>query len=541
MADAPTRTPAEQPAGTNAGGPRATPEKKAFAFPSAVTTLTLVTILVWLAALLIPAGQYAQDADGSPIPGTYEQIPSPLDWGQRVQQLLLAPVNGLYGLLNGQDGVVSTEVVGRMFGQIGVIAFIMAIGAFISVSFATKSLEVAVGSLAQRLRSKGWLLIAAVMVLFSVLGSTMGFSVETFGFYALFIPLMAALGYDRLTTAAMIILGALTGVMGSTVNPFSIGVAAGEAGVPLGEGIGLRLLLWVILTAMSVGWVLRYAAKVRRDPEASLVGWGDPEGSDASDTDLMAADLEHEPTDAHHTLTGTQKWVLVVTAAAFGLMIFSVIPWSSILGASTGPADYYATHETAAEPYWWELNWWFPQLAMLFIIASVIVGFIAGMKEGEIVKLIGAGAADMIGPALVVSLAGGVSAIMTNTKTLDTILNSMEQLVSGVGAGAFAVVISIINMPLALLVPSTSGHAALAMPLLAPLADFADVARSTTITSWMTGTGLTMLWAPTQVVVVGGLAIAKVGYDKYLRFLWPLLVAMFVVTSVMLAIAASVE
>lgn len=544
MADAPADTSAEPAPGSgghdNDTATNETSTKKGFAFPSAVTTLTLVTILVWLAALLIPAGQYAEDADGSPIPGTYEQIPSPLDWGERVQQLLLAPINGLYGLLNVEDGVVSTEVVGRMFGQIGVIAFIMAIGAFISVSFATKSLEVAVGSLAQRLRSKGWLLIAAVMVLFSVLGSTMGFSVETFGFYALFIPLMAALGYDRLTTAAMIILGALTGVMGSTVNPFSIGVAAGEAGVPLGEGIGLRLLLWVILTAMSVGWVLRYAAKVRKDPDASLVGWADPEGADATDTDIMAADLEHEPAGAEHTLTSTQKWVLVVTAAAFGLMIFSVIPWSSILGAGTGPADYYATHETAAEPYWWELNWWFPQLAMLFIIASVIVGFIAGMKEGEIVKLIGAGAADMIGPALVVSLAGGVSAIMTNTKTLDTILNSMEQLVSGVGAGAFAIVIAIINMPLALLVPSTSGHAALAMPLLAPLADFANVARSTTITSWMTGTGLTMLWAPTQVVVVGGLAIAKVGYDKYLRFLWPLLVAMFVVTSVILAIAASV-
>ena len=151
----------------------------------------------------------------------------------------------------------------------------MAIGAFISVSFATRSLEVAVAALANRLRDKGWLLIAAVMVLFSLLGSTMGFSVETLGFYALFIPLMAALGYDRLVTAAMIILGALIGVMAATVNPFSIGVAAGEAGVSIGDGIVLRLLLWVVLTAMAVGWVLRYAARVRRDPAPSLVGFDD--------------------------------------------------------------------------------------------------------------------------------------------------------------------------------------------------------------------------------------------------------------------------
>ena len=515
-----------------------TKKKRSFTFPSAVTTLALVTVAVWVAALLIPAGEYQLDSDGSPVPGTYQQIPSPLSFGDRVQQLVLAPINGLYGLLDA-EGFVSTEAFGRLFGQIGVIAFIMAIGAFISVSFSTRALEVAVGALANRLRSKGWLLIAAVMILFSILGSTMGFSVETFGFYALFIPLLAALGYDRLTTAAMIILGALTGVMGSTVNPFSIGVASGEAGAPLGEGIGLRMLLWVILTAMSVGWVLRYAARIRKDPDSSLVGWADPDAEDASDTDLAAEHLEHEPEGTDHTLTSTQKWVLVVTAFAFGLMIFSVIPWSSILGASTGPADYYVEHETSAEPFAWELNWWFPQLAMLFIFASIIVGLIARMKEAEIVRLIGAGAADMIGPALVVSLAGGVSAIMTNTQTLDTILNSMENLVSGLSAAGFAIVVTVINIPLALLVPSTSGHAALAMPLLAPLADFAGVSRPTTITAWMSGAGLTMLWAPTQVVVVGGLAIAKVGYDVYLRFVWPLIVAMFIVSAGIIAVAAS--
>ena len=190
-----------------------------------------------------------------------------------MEQLILAPVNGIYGLLSPVRGFVDTATVGRLFGQIGVIVFIMSIGAFISISFATRSLEVAVAALANRLRSRGWLLIAAVMVLFSLLGSTMGFSVETFGFYALFIPLMAALGYDRLVTAAMIIVGATIGVMASTVNPFSIGVAAGEAGVGIGDGIVLRLILWVVLTAMAVGWVLRYAARVRANPSASLVGF----------------------------------------------------------------------------------------------------------------------------------------------------------------------------------------------------------------------------------------------------------------------------
>jgi uncharacterized ion transporter superfamily protein YfcC len=413
----------------------AKPPRSGSRFPGAVATLAIVTVLVWVAALFIPSGRYLTDIDGSPIPGTFEQVPSPLTFEQRVEQLVLAPVNGVYGLRNPDTEFISTETVGRVFGQIGIIVFIMSIGAFISVSFATRALEVAVASLAHRLRDQGWLLITAVMLLFSLLGSTMGFSVETLGFYALFLPLMAALGYDRLVTASMIILGALTGVMAATVNPFSIGVAAGEAGVSIGDGIVLRGILWVVLTGMSIGWVLRYAAKVRKDPAASLVGWDE-------DTPAQAPAAGDGPpatsatSAADERLTGTQKVVLVITGLAFGLMIFSVIPWSSVISPRGGVAEYAATHEVAgAQPFWFELNWWFPQLSMLFIVASVLVGFAAKMGEKETVRLIAAGASDMMGPALVVLLAGGVSVIMNNTQTLDTILNSMEKLVSGASAG----------------------------------------------------------------------------------------------------------
>ena len=511
--------------------PQAAPKsKRSFQFPSAVTTLVIVTLLVWIAALFIPSGAYKETPDGTPVPGSYHRVPSPLSFGGKLSQLVLAPVNGTYGLKNPATGVVDTEALGRLFGQIGVIFFIMAIGAFISVSFSTRALDTAVAALASRLRSKGWLLIAAVMVLFSLLGSTMGFSVETFGFYALFIPLMTALGYDRMVTAAMIILGALIGVMGATVNPFSIGVAAGEANVSIGDGLGLRLLLWAVLTAMAVGWVLRYAGKVRRDPAASLVGAEGLEAEDGSPAQEPAAE---------NRLTTTQKWVLVITVLAFALMIFSVIPWSSIFGAHTGPADDMLTHTTAVQPYFFELNWWFPQLSMLFLLACIPVAAVARIRERELVRLITAGAADMLGPAMVVLLAGGVSVIMTNTQTLDTILHAMESLVSGTSAGVFTVITIGINIPLALLIPSSSGHAALAMPLLAPLADFAGVSRSVTVTAWIMAHGLTLMWAPTSVVLVGGLAIAKVSYDKWLRFAWPLLLGLLVVATGVCAIAAA--
>ena len=186
---------------------------------------------------------------------------------------------------------------------------------------------------------------------------------------------------------------------------------------------------------------------------------------------------------------------------------------------------------------WFELNWWFPQLAMLFVLASVLVGIVAGMGEKETVRLIAAGASDMMGPALVVMLAGGVSVIMNNTQTLDTILYSMERLVSGASAGIFVFLTVLINIPLAALIPSSSGHGALAMPLLAPLADFAQVSRASTITAWIMGHGIALMLAPTSVVLVGGLAIAKVGYNTYLRFVWPLLLALFIVSTLMIGAA----
>lgn len=503
----------------------ATATRRRRAFPTAVTILVVVTVLVWLAALLIPPGQYQVDADGAPIAGTYERVESPLTFVERVRELVLAPVNGVYGITDAETGVVSTENAGALFGSIGVVVFIMAIGAFLSVTFSTKSLEVAVAALAQRLRSRGWLLIVAVMLLFAVLGTTMGFSVETFGFYALLIPLMAALGYDRMVTAAVIILGAMSGAMASTVNPFSIGVASGEAGISIGDGIGLRLLLWVLLVGMAIAYVLRYAARVRADPSRSLVGFD--------------ADDDTAPDDSTPSrLTSTQKGVLVITAFAFAMLVYSVIPWSSIVGAEPGPAEDTVYHETAAANFAWELGWWFPELAMLFLLAAVLVAVVARMDEAKTVALIQRGMADMVGPALVIVLARGVAVIMNNTQTLDTILNAMEQAVSGAAEGVFAVLVVVVNVPLALLIPSSSGHATLAMPLLAPLSDFAGVPRSVTVTAFQMSHGWTLLWAPTNVVVVAGLALAKVGYDAWLRFIWPYLLASFVVFSVVLFVAA---
>ncbi|WP_372410502.1 YfcC family protein [Streptomyces luteireticuli] len=477
-----------------------------FTFPSALTVLAVVTVAVWALAFVVPSGTYRRTPAGDPIQGTYHRAAAPGDFVHRLGQLFLAPVNGLYGVRDAATGQVAPDAAGTLYGSAGVFLFVLAIGAFITVVFATGALDSGIERLAHRLRTRGALLIAGVMTVFSLLGTVEGFAEETLGFYGLLVPLMLALGYDRMVATGVIILGAGVGVLASTVNPFATGVASSAAGVSLGDGIGLRFAMWLVLTAVTIAYVVRYAHRVRTRPDRSLVGFlpGDRE---------LAAAAEEPP-----SLTGLQKAVLVLVALVFLFMIFSVIPWA---GALTGRAD--------ATPYGWELDWSFAQLAALFLVAAVLVGLVARLGEQRLSSLVVQGAGDFISPALTIVLARGITVIMNNARITDTVLHAVESAVAGTAAAAFAVMVFVVNLPLAFLIPSSSGHATLAMPILAPLADFAGVSRAVVVTAWSAASGWMNLWVPTTAVVVGGVSLAKVGYDRYLRFVWPLLAVLAVV------------
>lgn len=276
--------------------------------------------------------------------------------------------------------------------------------------------------------------------------------------------------------------------------------------------------MWVVLTGVTILYVVRYARRVQKDPATSLCGFlpGDREQKATG-----ADEVEPELTRLHQT-------VLVLLVLVFAFMIFSVVPWSSAL---TGEAD--------AVPYSWELDWSFPQLSALFLCAAVLVGLVARMGEAKLSSTIIQGAADFISPALVIMLARGVTVIMNNSKITDTVLHSIEGVVKGTSSGVFAVIVFLVNLPLAFLIPSTSGHATLAMPILAPLADFAGVSRAVVVTAWQSASGWMNLWVPTTAVTIGGVALAKVGYDKYLRFVWPLLAILLVLICGFVALGAA--
>ncbi len=305
--------------------------------------------------------------------------------------------------------------------------------------------------------------------------------------------------------------------MGSTVNPFSIGIASGFANVSIGDGLPL--------TARDVGRAdrysdrlrARYAARVKAKPEASVVGFL------PGDREQAAAVTAQEPP----TLKSKDNFVLWAIALTFGFMIFSVIPWAEIFSGS------------GAEPYSWQLEWWFPQLAMLFLVAAVTRRPLRRSARESTqwsvhqrrLRIPLPGARDRAG-------ARHLGDHEQHEDHRHGAALDGKRWPRARPKGVFAIVIFVVNLPIAFLIPSTSGHATLAMPILAPLSDFAHVSRALTVTAWNAASGWMNLWIPTTAVVMGGLALAKVGYDKYLKWLWPLLAIFFVVICAFVGIGA---
>jgi uncharacterized ion transporter superfamily protein YfcC len=396
---------------------------------------------------------------------------------------------------------------------------VLAVGAFITVTMKTEAIQTGIGRLALRFRHSGAILIAILMLVFALGGTSYGMWEETLGFFALLVPLALALHWDRMVAAAIIFLGAGSGVIGSTVNPFSTGVASDAAGISIGDGIGLRILLWVVLVTVAIAYVIWYARRVQTHPEKSVVGVSP---SDADQAEGLITDVPE--------LTGRQQVVLVLFALTFMVMIYGFIPWNDLWQeafSSDFPLPTFA-------------DFYFPESAGLFLVMSVVVGLIAKLGEEGTVTTIMAGASDFLGAALIVVFARGITVVMKNAYMTDTILHWMEDAVSGKTATAFAVLAFIVNLPIAFLVPSSSGHAALVMPIMAPLADFAGVSRALTVTAFQTASGFVNLLTPTSAVIMGGLALSKVGYDRYLRFVWPFLVAVFVICCAFIGIAAAI-
>ena len=482
-------------------------KKKGFQFPTAYTVLFILLIVVVIATWFIPAGKYDVDEEGSPVPGTYHEVernPQKL-----ISDTLLAPIEGMYGL-QGEDGSVSVYNSGDLYGAIDVALFVLIIGGFLAVTMATGAIDAGIGWITQRFKGREKIMIIVLMIIFALGGTSYGMAEETLAFYGLIIAVMLAAGYDTLVGIAVVMLGAGIGVLASTVNPFATGIASNFAGISIGDGLVSRLIILVLGLAMGIFFVIRYAEKVKKDPTKSLV------------FDQLEADRKHflQSTDQETMpeFTGQRKLILALFFLTFIIMIYGVVPWQD-LGIPI--------------PQW---NWWFAEFTALFLGAGILIGIIGKLGEKGLSEVFIDGARDMLGVALIIAVARGVSVIMNNGLIIDTVLYWAETLLHDVSGPVFINVTHLIYLPLGFLIPSSSGLATVSMPIMAPLADIAGVDRSLMVTAYQAASGLLNLINPTFAVVMGGLALGRVRYDKWVRFVLPVMVAIFILYAVILTI-----
>jgi uncharacterized ion transporter superfamily protein YfcC len=490
------------------------PEKKKskFTFPTAYTILALLVVIVAALTFVIPAGKYDTGPDGAPIPGTYHAVePNP----QRLRDAILAPINGMYGIKDA-EGNVNVYNAGALYGAIDVAMFILMIGGFLGITMKTGAIDAGIAYIVKRLGGNGKILIPILMIIFAAGGTSYGMAEESLAFYPLIIAAMIALGYDAVTGVAVVMLGAGIGVIGSTINPFATGIATGFAGIPLAEGIFYRILILVGGLAIGIWWVMRYAARVQKDPSKSMIA------------DMKQANEEHFLRSGGQSetpeFTTRRKVVLGLFVLAFVIMIVGVIPWSD-LGINRIATRY----------------WWFAELSALFLVMGLIIGVVWRMKESELVGNFVDGARDMVGVALVVALARGISVLMTNGLIIDTVLHWCEQALAPLGPVAFINVIYLLYLPLSFLIPSSSGLATVTMPIMAPLAGFAGVPENLVVTAYQSASGLLNLFTPTFAVVTGALLIGRVPIGTWWKFVLPLVILLAILTMLVLSIGVLIQ
>ncbi|MCV2892088.1 YfcC family protein [Lentibacter sp. XHP0401] len=462
-------------------------------FPTAYTILFFLIIFVAALTWIIPAGSYDRTMSESvgreiAVAGTYHLVESN---PQGFVEIMLAPIAGFYD----PDSYVANAI--------DVALFVLFLGGFLGVVNATGSIDTGVRTAMRKLEGREIWMIPIMMSLFAIGGTTYGMAEETLAFYAILVPVMIAAGYDAVTGVAIILIGAGIGVLGSTINPFATVIAANSADIPFTDGMALRLVVLLGGLAICAAYVMRYAARVKADPSRSVVA-----KQAAAHREFFLKDSDAEQEDA--TLSGTQKIVLIVFALTFGVMIWGV--------SSQG--------------------WWMARMGALFFGSAIIIGLIARMGEKKLTGSFVDGARELLGVALIIGLARAIVVIMDNGLIADTILHSAEQSLGGLPELAFINLMFWIEVGMSFFVPSSSGLAVLSMPILAPLGDFAGVGRDLVVTAYQSANGLVNLINPTFAVVIGGLAVGRVSYDRWLAFIWPLLLILIVFISAALSIAA---
>lgn len=411
-----------------------------------------------------------------------------------------------------------------------VIGFVFCLGVFLSLLSATGALETGIHVLVKKLHGKELVLIWVLMFLFSIGGTTFGMGEETVGFYILLAATMMAAGFDPLVGAATVLLGAGTGVLGSTINPFATGAAvdaAVSAGVKVNMGVLYveAIILWLATYVISALFVTRYARRVQAG-----------KGSILTSEQLAVCKEAYggaDEIDDNVKLTGKQKVALVLFALTFAIMILGFIPWEDLNEGIFSAFGWTAF--LTGNPFGW---WWFDDAATWFLLMGIIIGIIGIEDKSKFMTHVVNGFADMISVNLVIALARATTVIMAATGMgawlVETSVTALS--VSGLPNGVFGFLDYLLHIGLSFLVPSSSGLAGLSSPIVSPIVAGMGWSVETSIMINVAANGFVNLFTPTCGFIMGGLALARVPWETWVKWSWKLLVAIAVTVGVVLTV-----
>lgn len=435
-------------------------------------TWVLLAGLVAAAALatwVLPAGQYQRTSRaGREVvdPASYRQVPAnPAGVGE----VLLAFPRGLAATAP-------------------IVFYIFLIGGAFAVINATGAIDAGIHGVVRVARGRGELVLALLLVLFSLGGATIGMAEETLPFLPALVLLARRLGYDEVIGGALGLVGAGAGFSGAFLNPFTVGVGQAIAGLPLFSGLGYRLVVWTVVTAITVVYVILAARKHRVPVE---------ESADAAPAGISLR----------------QGLVLLGIVAALALVVIGATRWS----------------------------WGLLELSGLFLGLAVYAGTAGRLGADRTAEAFLRGATDLTGAALVVGLARGVLVIFDGARVTDSILHALAGVVAALPAWASIAGLYGVQILLSYLVPSGSGQAALSLPILTPLADLAGVTRQTGVLAYQFGDGFSNVFTPTQGYFMAGLALIGVSWTRWVRFLWPLQCLWLATGLVLLLVAHAIQ
>lgn len=455
--------------------------RRTFQVPHTLVLLFGMMVLALVATWLLPQGQFetvlTDTGRAVVMPGTY------------------APIEGARMLMPWE---LLTVVPRALADAQDIIFFVLIVGGAISVLRATGTIDAMLGAVLRRIGHSPGLLIAIGMAVFAAGSATLGVAEEYIPLTMVLIALCVAMRMDTVTAIGIMVCGYGIGYGVAALNPFTVLVAQRVAELPPASGLGFRLAIFLPFLAIGIHHVWSYASRVRADPAASLVH------------DIPAA--QHAPAETHPDMTGRHTLVVGMTLVALGAMVYGI-----------------------AFPKWYIL-----ELGAIFLGLALFAGLVGGLGADGTARRFAEGAAELAGTALLIGFARSIALILEDGQVLHTIVDGLAAPLQVMGAEFAAIGMLVIQTVINLFIPSGSGQAYVTMPLMAPIGDLVGVSRQTAVLAFQFGDGFANMIVPTNPVLMGILGIAGIPYDRWLRFILPLMLKLLLAGSVTLVIAVSI-